>query len=184
MLLVLATGCARQRFGATAGPESSVQLAARGPMPLDAVWLMERGGTSPADTTVDFDARAGRTIVLRHPPPDNATFAVVTIPPDSSRRGELVVRLTPAPGRYGLSVTAEPALPAQTTLRFSYAAHFIAPQGTTTRYPTLTRLEQGLGVGRVLADGRFQFVRATRPAGDMLQVTLDAPGTYHLAAPR
>ncbi len=161
-----------------------MQLATRGPMALDSVWLVGRGGPSPTDTVVGFDAAAGRTIVMRHPAPDNATFAVVTVAPDSSRRGELELRLLPTPGRYGLTITAEPALPTGTTLRFSYAAHFVAPQGATERYPSVTRLEQALGMGRVLAGDRFQFIRATRPAGDIMQVTLDTAGTYHLAAAR
>src|SRR5690606_17384899 len=117
------------------------------------------------DTTVRFARTAGRTIVLRHPAPDNATFAVLVVPADSTGTGEVELTLAPAPGRYGLTVGATPELPKGATLRFSYAAHFQAPPGSLDRYVSVTRLEQGLGAGRV--DGtQLRFVAATRPAAD------------------
>lgn len=153
-------------------------------MPLERVWLIERGGASPGDTVVTFPARTGRTVVLRHPAPDNATFAVLVVPADSGTRGERTLTLAPMPGRYGLTVTAEGALPEGTTLLFSYAAHFVAPAEAAVRYPSLSALERGLGVGRLRPDSLFEFVAATRPAADMLRFPLTTPGRYLLAAPR
>lgn len=152
-------------------------------MPLDQLWLVERSGASPGDTTVTFPARAGRTIVLRHPPPDNATFAVVRIPPDSGATGELTLTLRPMPARYGLAVEGA-ALPEGTTLRYSYAGHFVVPEGALVRYFTPARFEQGLGIGVDRGDGRVQFVAARRPAADQLEVPLGRTGTWYLAAPR
>lgn len=153
-------------------------------MALERVWLIERGGSSPGDTVVTFPASAGRTVVLRHPAPDNATFAVLSVPADSGTEGERTLTLTPMPGRYGLTVAANGELPAGTTLLFSYAAHFVAPAEAAARYPTITAMERGLGVGRLRPDSLFEFVAATRPAADMLRFPLTASGRYLLAVPR
>lgn len=184
MVLVLAACTPAQRFGGAAGPDAASTLAAGPPIPLEQLWLMERAGTSPRDTVVTFPTANGRVIVLRHPAPDNATFAVITIPADSAGSGETTLTLTPAPGRYGLTITAEPKLPARATLRFSYAAHFMAPADALTRYRTLVLLEQALGLGHVAPEGRLTFIAAARPAADMLEAPLVAQGTWYLAARR
>lgn len=177
-------GCARPRYGASSGPDPAAALARRPPMALDQVWLIERGGSSPDDTVVTFRSASGRTVVLRHPAPDNATFAVLRVAADSSNDRERTLTLTPTPGRYGLTVTIDGGLPEGTTLLFSYAAHFVAPAEAIVRYPTLTQLERGIGVGRLRPDSLIEFVAATRPAADMLMIPLTASGRYLLAAPR
>lgn len=183
--LLLLAGCTpAPRYGGTAGPDAARTLAQGPPIPLEQLWLMERAGTSPRDTVVAFTAADGRVIVLRHPAPDNATFAVITVPPDSTATGTTTLTLAPAPGRYGLTITAQPQLPARATLRFSYAAHFMAPADALARYRTLALLEQALGMGYVAPAGKLTFVAATRPAADMLLAPLAAAGTWYLAARR
>jgi hypothetical protein len=184
MLVVLGACAPAPRFGGPTGPDAARTLADRPPVPLDQLWLMERAGTSPRDTVVAFPTADGRVIVLRHPAPDNATFAVITVPPDSAATGTTTMTLVPAPGRYGLTITAQPRLPARATLRFSYAAHFMAPNEALLRYRTLALLEQALGMGYAAPAGRLTFVAATRPAADMLLAPLVAGGTWYLAAPR
>lgn len=186
MLLLLASAACTpaQRFGGAAAPDAATTLASGPPIPLEQLWLMERAGTSPRDTVVTFPTADGRVIVLRHPAPDNATFAVISVPADSTATGTTTLTLAPAPGRYGLTITADPTLPARATLRFSYAAHFMAPDEAFTRYRTLALLEQALGMGYVAPEGRVTFVAASRPAADMLQAPLAASGTWYLAARR
>ncbi len=184
-MLAVFTACTPSpRFGGATGPDAARTLADGPPVPLDQLWLMERAGTSPRDTTVTFPTANGRVIVLRHPEPDNATFAVITVPADSTASGTTTLTLEPAPGRYGLTITAEPALPAGATLRFSYAAHFMAPPEALARYRTLALLEQALGVGHATPEGNLTFIAATRPAADMLLAPLVTEGTWHLAARR
>jgi hypothetical protein len=172
------------RFGGANGPDAARTLADGPPVPLEQLWLMERAGTSPRDTVVTFPSADGRVIVLRHPAPDNATFAVITVPPDSTASGITTLTLAPAPGRYGVTIGAEPTLPARATLRFSYAAHFMAPADALARYRTLALLEQALGMGYVAPEGSLTFVAANRPAADMLHAPLGEQGTWYLAAPR
>jgi hypothetical protein len=184
-MLVLLVACTpAPRFGGTTGPDAARTLADGPPVPLEQLWLMERAGTSPRDTVVVFPTAEGRVVVLRHPAPDNATFAVINVPPDSTATGTTTLTLVPAPGRYGLTITAQPQLPARATLRFSYAAHFMPPPEALARYRTLALLEQALGMGYVAQEGRLTFVAANRPAADMLLAPLASGGTWYLAAPR
>lgn len=182
--MLLAACAPAPRFGGANGPDAARTLASGPPVPLEQLWLIERAGPSPHDTVVTFPTADGRVIVLRHPAPDNATFAVITVPPDSSARGTTTLTLLPSPGRYGLTITAAPALPARATLRFSYAAHFVAPPEALTRYGSLARVEQALGLGHLARPDHLTFVAATRPAADMLLAPLVAEGTWHLATRR
>jgi hypothetical protein len=148
------------------------------------VLVLEQAGVAPTDTSVSFAARDGRTIVMRHVPPDNAVFATLTVPPDSAATGTLTVSLRQVPGRYGLVVTATPTWPTGTTLSFSYAMHFQAPDGIAAHYLGPSLYESALGIGRVMDEGRFDFLPTTRPAADMLRAAITEPGQYAAAAPR
>ncbi len=146
--------------------------------------MPDRTGVSPPDTTVRLSARTGRTIVMRHAPPDNAVFAIVRVPPDSSASDSLTLSLRVTPGRYGVTVTGEPRLPTGTLLTFSMAIHFQEPSAVPSAvYPTATRYAAWLGIGQTLADGRLQYLLTSRPGADMLRAGLTGNGEYQVAAP-
>lgn len=131
-----------------------------------------------------FAARGGRTIVLRHAPPDNAIFAILAVPADSTSSDSLTLSLRVTPGRYGLQVQGEPRLPPGTVLTFSYAIHFQAPpEVPSAAYPTVTRFADWLGVGQLLADGGLRYHLTARPGGDLLRIVLQESGEYLIAAP-
>ena len=144
----------------------------------------DRSGVSPPDTMVRFAGRMGRTIVLRHAPPDNAVFAILHIPADSAVNDSVTVTLRVTPGRYGLLVLGEPRLPAGTALTFSMAIHFQAPpEIPSAAYTTTTRYAAWLGVGRLMEDGTLRYHETTRPGADLLRIVLGEPGEYLVAAP-
>jgi hypothetical protein len=177
------TACGGARSSTGLGGDAVV-LASLPPQPLDRVLLLEQSGASPADTVVSFPASHGRTIVMRHAPPDNAIFALIAIPADSTASDTIRVELTPLPGRYAVRVAASPRLPSGAKLTFSYAIHFRAPEGATARYGTVSRYARALGVGRFLDDEQFGFLAESRPATDMLRIELGEPGDFAVAAPR
>ncbi|HRP08754.1 MAG TPA: hypothetical protein PLL69_09745, partial [Gemmatimonadales bacterium] len=120
-------GCAPAPYGANTGPANSTLLAAMAPLPAEKLLLPDRSGVSPNDTTVQYPAARGRTIVVRHTPPDNAVFAILEVPGDSSGSDQATIGISVIPGRYGVTITGQPSLPAGTRLTFSYAIHFQAP---------------------------------------------------------
>lgn len=185
MLLALAA-CGGGR--AAAPPGAPVPTVGNGgPQPVASVWILERFGPSPMDTTVRFHPSTGRTVVLRHPRPDLSIFAIVTFPPGSmrARQGDSVtVQLQPMPGRYGLTVATADSFATTAVGTFSYAVHFAAPDGAQPRYPTATRFESAMGAARLVDSTTLRFLPGERPAGDMLRFAISGPGTYLLAAPR
>lgn len=159
-------------------------LRAGPPLPLAAVLVLEQAGVSPTDTTVTFPARDGRTIVMRHVPPDNAIFAILEVPADSAATGMLTLRLSQVPGQYGLDLVAAPRWPDGATLTFSYAVHFQAPEAAAAHYLSPALYGAALGVGRLLGEDRLQFLDTRRPAADMVRAPATAAGRYLVAAPR
>jgi hypothetical protein len=136
---------------------------------------------------VRFAVASGRTIVIRHPRPDHAIFAVVTIPPFTMQPvsgDSATVQIRPIPGRYGLTVRSEDRLTGIAIGAFSYAVHFSAPDDAKARYPTPTRFEAAMAAARLLDSTSLRFLPSERPAGDMLRFAIATPGTYLLAAPR
>ncbi len=157
------------------------------PIAASAVWILERSGASPPDTTVTFRASEGRTIVMRHGAPDNAIFAILSIPPaaTTARSGDsTTISLSPSPGRYGVTISSTDSLGAGIQLTFSYATHFQEPSEATTKYPTPGQFEQATAPLLVLPTGQVQFVVNQRPAADMIRFPVSATGTWLLAAPR
>jgi hypothetical protein len=146
--------------------------------------MLGRSGLTPMDTTLTIASNVGRVVVLRHPPPDNAIFAMLDIPGDSAATDSIRIELLPVPGSYGVNIQATPRLPVGMRLTFSYAVHFQAPSDAITGYISATRYEQALGVGRVEPDNRLRFVAGDRPAADMLRVPVTGAGVYHVAAPK
>lgn len=159
-------------------------MAALPPQSPDRVLLANRSGVSPPDTTVRFAAREGRTVVLRHTPPDNAVFVIVQVPPDTSGTDSVTIALSPIPGRYGVTVRAEPRLPRGASLSFSYAIHFLPPDELPTPpYPTPARFADWLAIVRVEDDGAYRFLSSSRPATDVVRAALAQVGEYLVGAP-
>jgi len=177
--------CGGPRYAPGNGPDPVATVQALPPQPLDRVLILEQAGASPSDTVFRFAAGLGRTILVRHAPPDNAIFAIVAIPPDSGAADSITVTLQPSPGRYGLALTASPRLPSGGTITFSYAVHFQAPSTLdTSRYRDARDYARWLGIGRVLDGDRVRFLAFSHPAADMLRAPLNGQGVYVVAAPR
>jgi len=157
--------------------------------PASQVFSVEVWGAQAPDTVVTFVASDGRSIVLRHGPPDNTVFAEVDVPAGAlgpRGSGELVsLSIRPAPGIYGLTLESEAPLSAPIVLTFKYPVHFAAPSDSRARYPTDVLFEQALAIALVQDDGaQFRTLRSTRPASDNLQATITTLGRYQLVAPR
>ncbi|MEP6590802.1 MAG: hypothetical protein ABJC19_06440 [Gemmatimonadota bacterium] len=155
------------------------------PIAATSVWILERSGASPPDTAVTFRAAEGRTIVMRHEAPDNAIFAILSIPAGAvvAKSGDsATIALVSTPGRYGVTLTTNDSLGAGIKLTFSYATHFQEPSEATGRYPTPGQFEQATAPAHALPSGQLQFVVNERPAADMIRFPVTAAGTWLLAA--
>lgn len=184
---VIATGigsCTTRQIAPVGAPATTVRLSSLPPRAAEGLLFLEQAGVSPEDTVVTFDASRGRTVVVRHAPPDNAIFAMIAIPADSGASGQTTLSISHIPGRYGVRLEAIPGLPRGSTLTFSYAVHFLPPAGAMARYSNVTRFARALGVVRLRDDGLFQFLAERRPAADMLRAPIDEPGEFLVAAPR
>lgn len=175
-------GCARPSIATTAPTSLVADLVAGPPVARARLWELGHGGDQPRDTIVRYATRAGRVIVLRHPAPDHSVFAVLSIPA-VERSDSLTVRVAPVAGRYAVAIAGD-RLPDGTTLTFSYAIHFAPPDSARDRYPTASRFERALAMGRLGEDGRVQLLPSERPAADVLRASITDPGTYLVAAPR
>lgn len=180
-------------LGACRGSAASLEAPAPGPAPrtyaADQVFTVEVWGAQAPDTSVTFAASGGRSIVLRHGPPDNTVFAELEIPGGAfvpAGGGDLVtLAVTPSPGIYGVTLASDASLSAPVRLTFKYPVHFAAPSDSRARYPTDVLFEQALVVARANDDGtQFQTMRSTRPASDNLQASISNLGRYQLVAPR
>lgn len=187
VILTAGTACHRNTLTDPGAPPPGATLYKQPPLSTDRVWLAELAGTTPSDTTVTFPADSGRTIVMRHGPPDNAIFAIVqfapgALKPPSGAQAEVV--LHPVPGRLGVEVLSPDTFAAGATVTLSYAIHFQAPSDAVAKFAGVGRFEQALAAAKTLPDGRLQFLRTERPAADMARFTIDGSATYLLATPR
>jgi hypothetical protein len=153
------------------------------------VFTVEVWGAQAPDTVVTFASSSGRSIILRHGPPDNTVFAEVDIPAGAlaprGSGGLVTLSIRPLPGIYGLTLESEAALTAPIRLTFKYPVHFAAPSDSRARYPTDVLFEQALAIALVEGDGsQFRTLRSTRPASDNLEATIAMLGRYQLVAPR
>jgi hypothetical protein len=180
LLLLIAAGCARKR---TTSSAASAVTPLR-TMPADSVYVLEAGGTPPADTAVRIAPGRRRAVVLRHGPPDQAAFAVVEFGDSAFTGGDSVtVTIRPRPGVYGLDITTDgPFREARVT--FKYARHFAAPIAARERYGDDVRFERQLAVGHLTGDGRIVLLPTRRPTADNLSAELDGPGAYVVAGPK
>ena len=177
---------------AACGGHASPSAAPPGPTPartveLASVWLLQRAGAPPPDTTVTLTAGTPRHILFRTARPDNAVLADVYFgaaafqaPPGSA----VPVTLRSNPDAFGLLLEAGAPFQAGGEITFKYAVHFEAPQEATAKYPNHVLLERALTVGRLAANGQIDLLPSTRPASDNLHAPAAAPGTYVVAAPR
>jgi len=149
-------------------------------------FVLEAGGVPAGDTTVTFPAGAARVIVLRHGPPDRTVFAELRFPAGTFRAAPaetVSVTVRPLPGLFGLELVTSAEFAGEGALVFRYARNFLAPMGSTARYPDNSALERALSVAWLQPDATLLLLPSRRPAADNLQAPLRAGGRYLLVAP-
>jgi hypothetical protein len=174
--------------GSAAAPVGPDPVQVTQVVPLSSLYLLELAGPPPVDTSVTLRPGIARTVIVRHAPPDNNTFAEVSFPATvfagDSVRDSVRVTLTGRPGVYGLTVGADVPIGPGARITFKYPVHFQAPQAATGRYGTALAFEQALVVAAEQADGRYGLLVSTRPASDNLSAPIPHAGTYFAAALR
>jgi hypothetical protein len=174
--------------GSAAAPVGPDPVQVTQVVPLSSLYLLELAGPPPVDTSVTLRPGIARTVIVRHAPPDNNTFAEVSFPATvfagDSVRDSVRVTLTGRPGVYGLTVGADVPIGPGARITFKYPVHFQAPQAATGRYGTALAFEQALVVAAEQADGRYGLLVSTRPASDNLSAPVPHAGTYFAAALR
>lgn len=179
-LLLAATGCARKRAAGRVAPDVTPLRT----MPADSVFVLEAGGTPPADTVVRIAPGRRRAVVLRHGPPDQAAFAIVEFGDSAFTGGDSAqVTIRPRPGVYGLDITSDRPFQGG-RITFKYARHFAAPTAARERYGDDVKFERQLAVGRLPGDGRIILLPTRRPTADNVSAELDGPGAYVVAGPK
>ena len=157
-------------------------------LPLEQLYLLEAGGIAPADTSVTFKTGQSRTVIMRHPAPDNGVFAELVFPPDmfedKGADDSVTVKASVRPGLYGLDISSTKETDKTGIVRFKYPVHFSAPQGALAKYGNAVRYEQVLQICRQREDGRYDLYRSTRRASDNLEAPMLLPGRFVVGAPR
>jgi len=182
---------------AACGPPKVTSVAPREPPPpevpppsrLSTVFVLESGGVSLEDTVVAVPVGRRRMIVLRRGPPDNSLFAQIVIPSDALQAAgpptdSVRVAVRPRPGLYALDLEVAGQMKAGPTVTFSYAVHFVAPDGARQRYGSDLAFERALHIARVEPDSTVTFLPTTRPGADLLTAPIPGPGRYMVLAPR
>jgi hypothetical protein len=186
-ILLAVSGCHRNTLNDPGTPSPGATLYQGPPVTMDKVWVPELAGTTPGDTSVTFAADSGRTIIVRHGPPDNAIFAIIQFGPAALKPVSGVmatVMIHPVPGRVGVEILTPDTFGVGAQATMSYAIHFQTPSDALTKFGSAGRFEQALAAARTLPDGRLQFLRTERPAADMVRFAITGPATYLLATPR
>jgi hypothetical protein len=157
-------------------------------LPVDQLYLLEAGGVPPADTSVTFKTGEQRTVIMRHPAPDNGVFAELIFPEDVFPKGgpedSVTVQASVRPGLYGLDISSTVEADKPGIVRFKYPVHFSAPQGALAKYGSAVRYELLLQIARQIEDGRYALYRSTRRASDNLEAPMVLPGRFVVGAPR
>jgi hypothetical protein len=185
LMVVVLTACGGGRTP-VARPDPTITPLSP-PLPIANVFVLESWGTPPDDTTVTFAVGESRVIVVRRGAPDNALFARLSFPAGSvtPRAGDsATVRVVIRPGTFGLDLLTDATIGTGAQVTFSYAIHFVAPDGARTAYGSDIRFERFLGVGRMETDTVLVFLDSWRSASDLLTARLAGPGQYLVAAPR
>ncbi|MES1260038.1 MAG: hypothetical protein ABUL71_05530 [Gemmatimonadota bacterium] len=173
-LILLLSACHQSAPNGAAQPASTT---------IDKTWQLESSGLAVNDTSVTFAASRGRTITLRHAAPDDALFLTLRFPPvgDTARvRDSIHVSVRPVPGKYAFALATTDKLPTGAMATFSYAIHFRTPAAAAARYPSPGRFEQLVAPVQITPDNRAHFIKAERPAADMLAFLLAGAGNYAL----
>ena len=185
-MLGLGAACHGSRADLSATPASAT-IAPAAATTLDKVWLLEASGAPVPDTSVTFAATTGRTIVLRHAPPDDAIFLILDFPAATDTmhaRDSVHVRVHPVAGKYAFELVTTDKLPGNASATFSYAVHFRAPAGASVKYPSAGKFEQALAPAELGAANKVQFIGGVRPAADVVRFPVAAAGSYALVAAR
>ena len=153
---------------------------------LSQVYLLQVSDPPVPDTTVRVRRGVPRVILLRHPAPDDLTFAELAIPTtafDSTSADSVDVAIHVRPGVYGVDLTTSAPLKAA-TLTFKYAVHFQAPADARTATGSDVAFERLLAIGKLGAGETIVFQRSQRPAADNLSAALASAGSYVVGAPK
>lgn len=155
---------------------------------LSELYPLELNGTPPLDTALALRPGVARTVIVRHAPPDNNTFAELQFPASvfagDSAVDSVHIKVMARPGLYGLTLESDQPLGPGARITFKYPVHFQAPQAATGRYGNALAFERALLVAAEQEDGRYGLLASTRPASDNLSAPMPRAGTYFAAAPR
>ena len=156
--------------------------------PLSSLYVLELSGAPPLDTTVSVKPGVARTVIVRHAPPDNNTFAELSFPAGvfaaDSAKDSVRLTIRARPGIYGLTLESDTPLGPGGRITFKYPVHFQAPQAAMTRYGGALGFERALMVALEQDGGHYALLASTRPASDNLSGPMPRAGTYLAAAPR
>jgi hypothetical protein len=186
VLLVTAACGGGSKSAATPGGPAPVQVTQV--VALSELYLLELSGAPPLDTTFALKPGVARTVIVRHAPPDNNTFAELQFPASVFAADSAVdsVHLTvkAKPRVYGLTLESDRPLGHGARITFKYPVHFQAPQAATSRYGNALAFEAAMLVAAEQEDGRYGLLVSSRPASDNLSAPMPRAGTYYAAAPR
>lgn len=166
---------------ATAGPvvptgPQEVRNLSRG-----AADLIEVGGIAPSDTVLVVKKGEGRTLILRHGPPDRAEFLQLDLPATVfANAGKDSVRVTvaPRPGVYGVDLSADADWGPGAQIAFKYAVHFYPPNGAVRKYGTLTEVAKRLAVAKRDRNGDLTLYFTTQPGPDIARAFITGAGSW------
>lgn len=130
-------------------------------------------------------AGTARLIALRHPPPEQALFALLEFPMNAFRADSgtpVQVTIRPRPGLYGIDLESDTRF-SGVRITFKYARHYAAPADAERRYGSETAFEQTLSVVW-LREGNAYLLASTRGAADNLAAVVSDPGRYVVAGPK
>jgi len=187
MVLILLAACGGPPRGAAA-PAGPAPVTVTAVLPLDRLYVLEMSGAPPADTVVTFANGTSRTVIVRHAPPDNNVFVVVSLPAGTfaadSALDSIRIGIRPQPGTYAVAIDCNAAIGLGATITFKYPVHFLPPRDALQRYGNALAYERALAVARKRPDGQYDLLASSRPATDNLAAPLGGAGVYLAAAPR
>jgi acetamidase/formamidase len=142
---------------------------------------VEVGGIPPNDTVVVVRRGFGRTVILRHGPPDRTDFAELTLPATvfaTAPAESVLVTIRMRPGVYGIELSADAPWGPGTELAFKYAIHFYPPADALRRFGTLTEVDRRLTLARRERNGDLTIYLSSHPAPDVVKAFIPGEGTY------
>lgn len=154
-------------------------------MPIGSVLVLECAGTPPADTTVTLVAGAARLVALRHPPPEQALFALLEFPANAFKAdsGSAVnVTIRPRPGVYGVDIRSDAPF-SGVRLTFKYGRHYAAPVAAQQKHGSDMAFERTLAIAW-LHDSTAYMFPSQRGASDNLSALVKEQGRYVVAGPK